>query len=418
MTPEVRRSDARGITRRRRVLVISAHFPPISGSQSVRAVKLLKYLPGSGWVPDIISVDEDKTFGSDPSLIRDVPQESEVVRIAQLGGLAGRTLRRLRTPDHLAAWILPAASVALGLVQRTRYEALLSFSFPASSHVAALLVHSFTGLPWLADFSDPWMNNPYRSGAATWSDVLSEWVERRVVVRASTLGFASTELREYEIGFHPEIEKKSFVTPNPAESLDFARLGQGLERDHSFTLVHAGSLYSIRQPRYLFEAFSRFRNRHPEADAKLRLVGSWSNGAQPRRELGHLGHIDGVIRVGSRTHEEALKEMVRADVLVVIDPSSIEPGIFMPLKLSEYLMSGRPILALTVPGPVTRFVERFAAGKAVRFDDVGAIEAALEQLYSESRPPSWKGGREIPELEARTAGRLLAEALTRVASHP
>lgn len=399
-----------GPTQAQRVLVLTCHYPPIHSSQAVRAAKLLKYLPNEGWIPDIVCAREDPAFGLDSSLVADIPIESSVVRIPALLPKALRLPRRLEVPDHMAPWIIPAAAAAIRLAKGRRYSAVMSLSFPAASHVAALFVAWVCCLPWLADFSDPWMSNPYRVGERRdLREKLNRLLEAQVFHRAKLLGFVTPEFRDYETKFHPGVAGKWMILTNSAERTDFAGI-EVTQDDTRFRIAHIGSSYGLRQPDDLLRGFASFLEAHPTADIELRFVGPSSDLDRAVKSAEPLLR-DHVIILPPLARKDALREMRAADLLVLIDPSPIEPGIFLPLKLVEYLISGRPILALTVPGPSQYLVERHGAGKVVRFDDAQGIAEAIEHFYDGRRLSTDHGPCEMPELEARLVGRQVGEAL-------
>lgn len=412
--------DGIGAAPRRRVLVLTCHYPPIHSSQAVRVGKLLKHLPCEGWIPDIVCAIEDPIFGSDPSLTTDIPPESRVVRVSPRIRGQIRIPRKLQVPDHMSGWIVPATIAAFGLTKALRYAAILSFSFPASSHVAGLLTAHLSGLPWLADFSDPWMSNPYRVEVRPSPRYkLNKALEARVFRRADLLGFVTPEFRDYESAFHRGVKEKSVIVPHCGERTDFQAIDD-MRTDRVFRVVHVGSLYGLRRPDHLFRGFAMFLESHPNVDAELRLIGPWSL-ADPGLRNWSPNLRDRVIITPQIARKDALREMRSADLLVLIDPNPTEPGIFLPLKLVEYLISGRPIIALTVPGPSQQLVERYAAGAAVRYDDPVAIAKKLAELY-EARDLSVTGVlRDLPELEARSSARSFAATLKRLVSggtHP
>ena len=395
-----------------RALVLTAHYPPIRGSQATRAAKLLKHLGMFGWQCDIVCAESDPAFGFDESQLQDVPDSATVVRTNPNAYRLSRIPRKFSLPDHLASWIPGAVVTALNLERKRHYNALASLSFPASSHVAALAVHTLTGLPWLADFSDPWMNNPYSGpDRRSFRSFAGKVLERKVLERAACLGFTCPELEDFVSKRYPTIREKSVELRSACERTDFEDLPARFPGD-KFTLVHVGSLYGLRQPTSLLRGFARFLHANPEARVALRLIGTW-------KPLGQLNEGDPVLRdrvdvVPPMNRRAALKEMRSADLLVLIDPSVTEPSIFLPLKLSEYLMSGRPILALTGEGPSERLIREHRAGAVVRFDDEGGVAEQIERFY-EARSDLIPDLREVDDLESTTVGRDFAAALDCIA---
>ena len=63
-----------------KVLVIAYYWPPSGGSGVQRWLKFVKYLPSLGWTPYVFT-PENPTFAiQDPTLLKDVPKEAEVIR--------------------------------------------------------------------------------------------------------------------------------------------------------------------------------------------------------------------------------------------------------------------------------------------------------------------------------------------------
>ena len=396
----------------RRVFVLTVHYLPIAGSQSTRVAKLLKYLPMHGWIPTIVSASADPIFGADPSLRAEIPSDATVVRVGTSQNPVGKLLATARVPDHISAWTPEAIRIALTLLRKKNHDVLASFSFPPSSHVAGLGVHLRTSLPWLADFSDPWMNNPYAGRTPRWRQLVGAYLQSAVLSHARRIGFTTAEFRDYVDRSNRDIRRKTVLLPNSAEGREFESIPLKRRENESFVVAHVGSLYGLRQPTKLLEAFSHFTQNHPKARAKLRLVGTWRPlRADVRKARDEIANVE---IIGAVPRALALEYMLAADVLALIDPSPFEPGIFLPTKLIEYMMSGRPILALSVRGPVWDLVAKYDAGIAVRFDDVDQIANALETLYLKRNATFARNIRNLHEFEAVSVSERLAVALNEI----
>ena len=124
------RADRRGARGRRatrdprvsrRVLVLSYFFPPLGGAGVQRTLKHVKYLPAAGWDPTVVTTRSTWYPAKDPSLARDVPPGTPVLRAADPGALRLATMAASRLgplaqltgwPDEAAAWIPGAARAA------------------------------------------------------------------------------------------------------------------------------------------------------------------------------------------------------------------------------------------------------------------------------------------------------------------
>ena len=395
-------------------MVISAHYPPIAGAQATRVSKLIKYLPSYGWIPDVIALNKDAVFGEDRSCLKDIPREAHVARVGATQTSIMGLLTRLAIPESASAWIPVAIRTALSLLRKNRYDALLSFSFPPSSHIAALGIHLITHLPWLADFSDPWTRNPYSGWYPEARESRrSERLESEVLSRASLVGWVTSELRDYQTRVYSFVAQKSVILTNASELSDFPAV-QDEKARQNFVLTHVGNLYGIRKADYLLDAFARFCHAFPEVPSTLRFVGNIGPGAEPDPRL--IAKVQGAVEfVPFSSRQTALEQMVSADVVVLIDPSPLDRNIFLPMKLVEYLISGRPILALTTSGPSAELVSRYSAGEVVRYDNAAEIEKGIVRSYERSVRGTPQGARQLPEFEASNVGRTLASALDSIA---
>ena len=71
-----------GETAARRVLIVSYYFPPSGGPGVQRTLKFVRYLPGSGWSPTVVTVRPDRAAwpAVDASMLAEIPAGTPVVR--------------------------------------------------------------------------------------------------------------------------------------------------------------------------------------------------------------------------------------------------------------------------------------------------------------------------------------------------
>jgi glycosyltransferase involved in cell wall biosynthesis len=274
---------------------------------------------------------------------------------------------------------------ALSSVTRHRPAALYSSAPPWSGHVAALAVARATGLPWIADFRDPWARAPWRTKSQSGLVLrASALLERRVMARADAVLFATqTNRDEYVAHYGDTAARKSHVVLNGCDPQEFQRAGTPAPSDR-FVLLHAGSLYGGRTPVPLFRAIaaairggtidpSRFR---------LRLIGMV--GKEFTSAASSLG-LDGVVEFLPRMPREAIvREMSMASCLLLLQPGTT---MSIPGKLYEYLAVGRRILALVEPGETSHLVQQSGIGVVARPDDQPAIHEALKQIIARRDAP-------------------------------
>jgi glycosyltransferase involved in cell wall biosynthesis len=289
-------------------------------------------------------------------------------------------------PDKEMGWVVPALASGLWGLLRERPHVLYSSSPPWSGQVVALGLARASGLPWVADFRDPWARAPWRETQPARIRRAAVRLERRVVQRADAVLFATDANRsEYGTYYGPEIGQRFHLVRNGCDPHEFRNVPRNPPADR-FVLLHAGSLYGARSPRPLFQAIDAEIGRGGlnRDRFRLRLVGDAGDGGGFRAAATDLG-LDDVVEFRPRVpRREIIQEMTSAACLLVLQPGTT---VSIPGKLYEYLAVGRPILALADAGETVDLVRESGVGVAVDPHDVDAIAAALRRLVHDSGGP-------------------------------
>ena len=215
---------------------------------------------------------------------------------------------------------------------------------------ALALKHRF-GLPWIADFRDPLWGNPYRTSQR--AALIDPAVERLTIEHAEAV-IANTEAAGAVLkARYPALADKVHVIWN---GFDPDEAVQPVERPMQArrVLVHTGTLYGNRTLLPVMLSLHRLigSGRLDPATVQLRQVGrvdpACHDPAEPASvALGRLGCIQ--IIGQNLPRAEARQEMQCAEWLLVLDMNLQNPGLQVPAKIFEYVRTGRPILAFTVP---------------------------------------------------------------------
>ena|GEM_PF-83451 len=420
-----------GDQRLRRVLVVTYIFPPAGGGGVPRISKYVKFLPRLGWQPIILTVDE-KVYRSvgrpiDHSLMEDVPSEAivERTRFWDLGGISrglqetgkeasrgsrplpARIVRRVGSstkralrgvgdiliqPDAQLLWIPVAVARGLRLTRRHNVEAIITYSNPYSVHVVGAILRVLTGLPWVADYADPWTVRPYGRYAGRLRIRL--WIQRqleRLVVRLASKVSLATDMMEEEyrdvFGNGRRVAQSAYgdkfeTIRNGFDPEDFAGLGP-LPKD-KFVITYAGSIYRFYPLDHFLQALSNWLRNDVVARecTQFSLVGridSWT-----KKRVHELG-LDSVVQIhGYVPRVECLRHMMSADVLLLVIDDMPTTRSLLTGKIFEYLGARRPILGL-VPreGMAAELIESEGVGRVVSPRDVSSIEHELRFYYGE-----------------------------------
>jgi len=191
---------------------------------------------------------------------------------------------------------------------------------------------------------------------------------------------------------YPDSVEKLFTIPNGYD-LPLPRvpkLAVALDRK-PVRLIHAGSLYGRRDPLPLLSALADLiaAGEVDEEAVELVFLGELSDKLNLPAKIGRLG-LDRCVKIRPSIPKVEAKELLReADVLLLLQP---EAPLQIPSKVFDYLVTGKPILALVGAGATADFVSKAQIGLTVDPLDSLQIRAALAQLLTggyETRP-NWE----------------------------
>ena len=294
-----------------------------------------------------------------------------------LAGLTVAALRRL-WPYPWLGWVPFAIARGAAVARKERPVAILSSFPPTASHIVAGALHRVTGLPWIADFRDPW----------TWGvEHGYVWArERRLTERAeaAVLGGA-TALTTVGPSLGAELAARSsrevVVLPHgiPVETLARATTTTPSGR---LELVHAGAVDGWSADLTPI-ARALLRLHESGTPARLTLLGPIdhrhrSPQLERATQLG-LVHVAGMV-----SREEAQRVTAGSDIALLVQkrPSKI----WVTTKLWDYLASHTPILVAANPEcDAAAIVRETHTGWTVPYDDVDAIVRVLNDAEEQRR---------------------------------
>lgn len=416
----------RGNSRHSHVLVVAYAFPPAAPIGTMRPLRVVRRLDLDGWSSTVLMASPD-TYRSgmpmDSALLARVPAGVEIVQapvwrpIDALGRLfssrvpaqaaklppavetpevptvRGSRIAGLRRflkdvtsiPDAEIGWVVPAIVRGLRAIRRVRPRVIYSTAPPWTGQLVAYALARISGLPWVADFRDPWARAPWRESMSPLARRAAARFERAVIARADAVMFSTNTNRdEYARHYGAEAATRFFVVLNGCDPEEMVGLLPATP-EQEFVIVHAGSLYGARTPEPLLVAIaSAAQKGHVRTDqVRLRLIG-----ATPDAKLQAVAESLGLERalefVPRMPRRLVLEEMAAASALLALQPATT---VSIPGKLYEYVALGKPILAICEEGETADLIRRSGLGIAVTTNEAAAIETALLQVMELARRP-------------------------------
>jgi glycosyltransferase involved in cell wall biosynthesis len=403
----------------RNLLVLAYYFPPCGGAGVQRTLKYVKYLPQFGWQPQVVTAQPRAFAVSDSTLIQDLPTGLSVyttpIRMlpkALPWRVRSWLARWVLVSDQQAGWAPFAQRQAEALIQRRQVQAIYTTSAPYTAHLVGLRLKQRFGLPWVADFRDPWVGNMTLNPPTAWHRMRIQRWERQVVAMADRVTVVSEPMAQAFRAAYPESNPQHFLTlPNGYDPEDFAQVEPLRRHPDRLGIVYTGSFYGDRQtPRYFLQGLRQACEAVPDLRQAIRvtLVGNVGQTTMPMVES--LGLMDMVHATGYCSHRESIAYLLGADALLLIIGPGPGSEVVFTGKIFEYLAASKPILALVPAGAAADLVRSSRAGVVVDPADPAAIAQQLVAMFHQ-----WQRGDLIctgdPAVIARFDRRRLTEAL-------
>ena len=435
----------------KRVLMIAYQFPPLSGSGVFRSIKFAKYLPEFHWQPTVISTDRPRLGWnySDEELLREIPSNVSVIRIPDRVGtlrgslsgsledkllsFLGNILRHserahnifssfLQTKEGRAklmtfpcgalAWVYDVVTYIENNLDIHQFQSVYTTSAPYSAHLAGLYLKKTYGIPWIADYRDPWTASQFKEFDYKKPEDQLFFDLEDILLHAANRSIAVGEhdMQDYIERFHIPSSNLATIT-NGYDEEDFSALGELRERPDKFTIYYNGILHTTPAI-HVFSACLKAVQELIEKgnldvnQVRLHMVGD-TQAASKTLENRLLNSI--LVHSGYLSHEQALQASQNANLLLLpIGDSPLEKFIYSG-KIFDYLRSGVPILAIAPEDSVVDQVLRETRhGQTFRSTQTAEIQAFIMQEYHR-----WQSGEKREALHSPLIHKYERKLLTK-----
>ena len=401
----------------KRVLIISYYWPPTGGSGVQRWVKFAKYLPSEGWQPVIYTPENPEQLATDASLEAEIPAEAEIIKthIIEPYELYKKFLRKsghskeavevnpvnaqnksflqkvamwvrgnLFLPDPRCMWIRPSVSYLKKYLKEHPVDLIVSTGPPQSMHIIGMKLARQTGLPWIADFRDPWTRIFYFKHLSM-TRTTERWhkkMEKKVLDAASAV-VAVSPLVQQE--FQEMTQTPVELITNGFDECDFAGAActeAAGGRDKDFIITHTGLFAADGNPSVLWETLRDKCIKDPvfKDRLKIKLIGKTDRQITESIEAAGLG--ENLTDMGYQPHDKAVEEQRRASLLILPLRKEPEYKAVLPGKLYEYLASWRPVLGIGQPdGAMSMILNTTKTGVVFNWEDKASVSRFIDLCW-------------------------------------
>jgi hypothetical protein len=378
----------------RQLVAVSWSMPPALFPRSIQVARLLKGLHGLGWSSTVVTLDEANRGKGDPmdpalSEIYSPFYQTEQVSAGNASKGPRSPWLRWKIGKQLpidAHWALAAAAAARQAVQRDGAEVLVTFAQPWRDHYAGLM-YGRPRVPWVAHFSDPWVDSLY------YRDMYG--IERDRDLRCEAAIMREADLVVFTNEYAADLVMHKYPKPWRAKArvvghatdgdllgivdqMPSTRPANGVLR-----LSYVGALLADRRTLDdLLLALARLNARDElQGRLELEVIGSGSGTESARQKVFELGLEPLVTFQPPVMYLESLRVMRDSDVLVLIDARA-RTNVFLPSKLVDYLLADRAILGITPLAGASADLVRSCGYPMVEPGNIDGITDAVSALLA------------------------------------
>lgn len=395
----------------KKVLVITYYWPPSGGAGVQRWLKFVKYLRQYGWEPVVFTVEDGEFPERDNSLLKDVPDGIEIIREpikepyllyklfigrgkkekihagfltekkknSLLQNIAVWIRGNFFIPDARMLWIKPSVNKLQKWLTQNKVDALVSTGPPHSCHLIAMKLKKLTGIPWLADFRDPWTKIDYYKDLklTARADRKHQRLEREVISYADAVVTVGKTMQEE---FATLVSRDIDCITNGYDDDDITK--ENVVPDKEFSIAHVGTMVKTRNPVALWKALSELLEEESglKSHLLLKLVGKVDVAVQ--ESLTQFGLHTYVKFTDYLNHDDVVKVQRQSQLLLLVINRTHNAKGVLTGKLFEYMAARRPVICIgPVDGDAAEIVNETQCGKAVDYDDVISLKRIVRDYY-------------------------------------
>jgi glycosyltransferase involved in cell wall biosynthesis len=290
-----------------------------------------------------------------------------------------KELRKVFIPDEAGSWIPFALMRGKKLVGENSYDIIISSGFPFTCHVVGFFLKLLSGgKPWIADYGDPWVDNP-SFPLPKWRSFIDKKIEFKILQSVNKLIVTTDRTKEHYLNLYPFLKSEDIkVITQGFSHKEFH--DSKPDKTDKFRIVYTGTFYKNGEPFAFFDSLKRIKEIWEEIE--VLIVGNMLND-EYKRYAKNNGLSEIVQFIGFVPNKTALSLQKGASVLLLMGHGG---GIQVPGKIYEYIAAKRPILSIKMDKVdiSSTIVDKFGRGISVENDPL-KISQIIIKLYN-----SWK----------------------------
>jgi glycosyltransferase involved in cell wall biosynthesis len=385
--------------RQPRLLLVSTVFPPLVAGGAPRLGEFARRLPDHGWDVTVLTAYHTasaidhvaasaiqarativETWSPAAAVPRGIPTPRRGV-FAVSRKLARTAMASILFPDRDVMWVPGAIAGGRRVLAKTRHDAVLATYGPASALIVGRALARMARLPLVVDFRDLWSTLPM----PVFPTPMHRWAARRLeqdIVRSASRVIAVSQ------GMVDEL-----VATHDLDGLDAVAITNGFDPDDArrvvdkrggpprpFRLVYSGSVHAHYDLGPLWRAIRALADAEQIRPETFRIEFVGNLALSDARAAG----VDAFVEARPFVpHADIFDTFAHADALLVVETPGYYARNGYAAKVFDYLLTGKPVLALVeTAGNTYRLLRDAGVGRMVPPGDHEQLRTALAELVS------------------------------------
>ena len=399
-----------------KVIIVSYYWPPSGGSGVQRWMYFAKHLVENGIEPIVVTISPENAAYStfDESLVKQVEHiethhttggfqilkfysflksgnTKKQIPVGDIGDKKKSKFDKLSAyiranyfiPDARVGWNKKAIPEIEKIIKKEKIDFIITTGPPHSTHLIGLEIKNKYNLKWVADFRDPWTevyyNNLFKRNKR--ADLKDKSLEIRVLNKADLVLTVGPSMRKMLADKLPNNESKVHTILNGFDEEKLSLI-QG-KRYQEFTIAHIG-IWTLQQANTeIVSALKQIASENKDWQIRFVLVGN----IHPEI-IQNLQNIPNLIvdHRGKVSHQDALQEMMNADLLLNCQADIPNSKLIISGKHMEYLATGNNMIVIgNKEGDAAELMKANEKARMISQKDVQELKNSIIYFYQLER---------------------------------
>ena len=326
-------------------------------------------MPDFGWTPYILTVKKIHYHTYDYSLLREVPESAKIIRtgsvdVLRLSYLVKKLLIKFNRdninkqknhtsessflkayrwfkkwflfPDPSLGWLPFALLKGLTNIKKHKIDIVMASVGPYTSAIIAYFLFKITKKPYILDFRDGWVDDPFLEIPTNLYKKAHLFLERKAILNAQHICVYGSDLQKRFFQRY-NIKNISVIT-NGYDIKDFKYINPAKKGNSVFRIVFSGTIFTYHLD--FLDSLYHGLKKYSGPEIELVFVGRMETRARLPKLDNALVKIH---YIGYVSHEKSISYLLSADALLIALPKNDTQS--YSGKIFEYLYTKKPIIS-------------------------------------------------------------------------